>query len=307
MNKLSIILLFGVTYAVAQTTNKNFNTITSIGSDSLVDVFPLAIGNHWTYGYKWSSYDDIHNYDDTGTVTIHIIDRIITNDSTRWIIQESNNLRFWFYPTDSSGSLIYIDTIELIEQFQGQHRLYRLDDINTITQSVLPFLPLVDTSVFRYQAVNAEGIKIMHSHNAIGMGIFTFRFMQGIGLDSIFVSDGCTCMSGFSGNHSLRSQIISGVVNYKMRILSENYQLMQNYPNPFNPSTIISFSLVARSFVSLKVFDLLGRDVANIVSEEMQPGNYSRQWNASDLPSGIYFYRLQAGSFAETKKLILLK
>ena len=86
-----------------------------------------------------------------------------------------------------------------------------------------------------------------------------------------------------------------------------HYELLQNYPNPFNPSTIISFSLVARSFVSLKVFDLLGRDVANIVSEEMQPGNYSRQWNASDLPSGIYFYRLQAGSFAETKKLILLK
>jgi hypothetical protein len=55
------------------------------------------------------------------------------------------------------------------------------------------------------------------------------------------------------------------------------------------------------------VFDLIGREVATIVSEEMQAGNYSRQWNASDLPSGTYFYRLQAGSFAETKKLILLK
>jgi hypothetical protein len=55
------------------------------------------------------------------------------------------------------------------------------------------------------------------------------------------------------------------------------------------------------------VFDLIGREVATIVSEEMQAGSYSRQWNAFDLPSGVYFYRLQAGLFAETKKLILLK
>jgi Secretion system C-terminal sorting domain len=85
------------------------------------------------------------------------------------------------------------------------------------------------------------------------------------------------------------------------------YSLTQNFPNPFNPSTTISFSLPSRSFVSLKIFDLTGKEVAAIVSEEMQPGKYSRQWNASDLSSGIYFYRLQAGSFAETKKLIVLK
>jgi hypothetical protein len=85
------------------------------------------------------------------------------------------------------------------------------------------------------------------------------------------------------------------------------FVLNQNYPNPFNPMTTISFILPSKSFVSLKVFDLLGKEVTTIVSEEMPAGNYSRQWNANGMPSGVYFYRLQAGSYTETKKLILLR
>jgi hypothetical protein len=87
----------------------------------------------------------------------------------------------------------------------------------------------------------------------------------------------------------------------------KKFMLSQNYPNPFNPATTISFSLAKSSFVSLKIFDLLGREVATIVSEEMSAGSYSKQWNAANMTSGIYFYRLQAGSFTETKKLILLR
>ena len=86
-----------------------------------------------------------------------------------------------------------------------------------------------------------------------------------------------------------------------------DFGLSQNYPNPFNPATTISFSLPSKSFVSLKIFDLLGREVASIVSEEMSAGTFSRQWNAAKMSSGIYFYRLQAGLFTETKRLLLLK
>ena len=89
--------------------------------------------------------------------------------------------------------------------------------------------------------------------------------------------------------------------------LPPHFSLDQNYPNPFNPATTISFSLPSQSFVTLKVFDLVGREQATIVSEEMSAGDHSRQWNAEGLPSGVYFYRMQAGSFNETKKLILLR
>lgn len=85
------------------------------------------------------------------------------------------------------------------------------------------------------------------------------------------------------------------------------FSLEQNYPNPFNPSTTISFALPARSFVSLELFDALGRELTILLSEELNAGTYEQKWDATGLTSGIYFYRLQAGSFTETKKLILLR
>jgi Secretion system C-terminal sorting domain len=103
------------------------------------------------------------------------------------------------------------------------------------------------------------------------------------------------------------SGITVSVKEVTSAIVPETFSLFQNYPNPFNPVTTISFNLPTKSFVSLKVFDILGRKVATIVSEEISAGVFSRQWNASALSSGVYFYSLQAGSFTETKKLVLLK
>ncbi len=86
-----------------------------------------------------------------------------------------------------------------------------------------------------------------------------------------------------------------------------NYTLTQNYPNPFNPSTTIGYSLPQNSFVQLKVYDMLGREVANLVNKSQVIGNYQIEFDATNLTSGIYFYRLQSGNFTETKKLILLR
>jgi photosystem II stability/assembly factor-like uncharacterized protein len=86
-----------------------------------------------------------------------------------------------------------------------------------------------------------------------------------------------------------------------------SYQLQQNYPNPFNPSTTITFSIPEASFVSLKVFNSLGQEIETLVTKELSAGNYKYDWNAESLTSGIYFYKLQSGSFVETKKMILLK
>jgi len=85
------------------------------------------------------------------------------------------------------------------------------------------------------------------------------------------------------------------------------YRLFDNYPNPFNPSTIIRFSVPQASPVALRVFDLLGREIATLVFEALPAGTYSREWNAANLSSGVYFYRLQAGSYVETKRLVLLR
>ena len=99
--------------------------------------------------------------------------------------------------------------------------------------------------------------------------------------------------------------------------LPSGFVLSQNYPNPFNPSTIISYSIPSASFVTLKIYDILGNEVATLINEEKTNGSYEVKFSTSggsssgsevyNLPSGIYFYRLQAGSFVETKKMILLK
>jgi hypothetical protein len=83
--------------------------------------------------------------------------------------------------------------------------------------------------------------------------------------------------------------------------------LYQNYPNPFNPTTTIRFSLPHRSLVSLKVFDVLSREVATLVEGELNPGEQSVVFDAKNLPSGVYFYRLSAGSFVEQRKMVLMK
>ncbi|RPI62554.1 MAG: T9SS C-terminal target domain-containing protein [Ignavibacteriales bacterium] len=85
------------------------------------------------------------------------------------------------------------------------------------------------------------------------------------------------------------------------------YSLDQNYPNPFNPSTKIKYSLPVSGCVSLKVYDILGKEVTMLVNEEKTIGTYELNWNPTNLPSGVYFYRLQAGSFVQTRKMILLK
>ena len=86
-----------------------------------------------------------------------------------------------------------------------------------------------------------------------------------------------------------------------------NYSLNQNYPNPFNPTTKISFALPVSGLVTLKVYDMLGKEVANLVNEQMNSGSYSIDFNAASLSSGIYFYTLKSGSFTETKKMLLVK
>jgi hypothetical protein len=87
----------------------------------------------------------------------------------------------------------------------------------------------------------------------------------------------------------------------------ESFELYQNYPNPFNPSTVISFRLPVSSRVTLKLHNVLGQEVATLVDELKQTGEYKVVWNAAGVPSGVYFYRLQAGSFIQTKKLLLVK
>ncbi|MBK7629458.1 MAG: T9SS type A sorting domain-containing protein [Ignavibacteriales bacterium] len=111
----------------------------------------------------------------------------------------------------------------------------------------------------------------------------------------------------FDGSYELSNEINVDISS------PANFSLAQNYPNPFNPNTIIKYNIPVAStegrniYVTLKVTDVLGNDVSTLVDEEKPAGSYEVDFNASSLSSGIYFYRLQAGSFIQTKKMVLIK
>lgn len=128
--------------------------------------------------------------------------------------------------------------------------------------------------------------------------------------------------ASFPGYFNLKFEISSGgnlywmdTVKYyvpvtgilKEELLPLEYALAQNYPNPFNSTCAIKYSIPKSSQVSLKIFDVLGSEIETLINEEKSGGTYELSWRAANLPSGVYFYRLKAGSFVETKKMILLK
>ena len=90
-------------------------------------------------------------------------------------------------------------------------------------------------------------------------------------------------------------------------IIAEGFVLEQNYPNPFNPVTTIKYQIAEPGLVTLKVYDLLGREIETLVNSEKATGNYEITWNAENIPSGVYFYTMQASSFSETRKMLLMK
>lgn len=121
--------------------------------------------------------------------------------------------------------------------------------------------------------------------------------------------------AGTAGNYSVWRRLLSDITEIQ-NISTEtpsSYSLSQNYPNPFNPVTKIRFSvpqvrlLFGGDLIKLKVFDVLGREVQTLVNEKLSPGTYSVDWNASDFPSGVYLYRLQAGDYIMTKRMLMIK
>jgi hypothetical protein len=125
--------------------------------------------------------------------------------------------------------------------------------------------------------------------------------------NEVFVGGFFSSAGGVSANNVARWNSGTSRVEQLSPTAPKTFLLEQNYPNPFNPSTTIRYQLPVASEVKLEVYDVLGKKIATLVSERQSAGSYQVVWNASGLSSGTYFYRLQAGTFVETKKMIMVK
>jgi hypothetical protein len=146
---------------------------------------------------------------------------------------------------------------------------------------------------------------------------FSFRFRHIVDGDEFHIitdSIGLTYLGQTFGAFTLRGAVLNGVtygtvttVNDQLQSSPVQFELCQNYPNPFNPSTSISFSIFQHAHVRLLVFNVLGQLIESLVDEDKQPGNYSVLWNANDVASGLYLYRILAEGLIQTKKAVLIR
>jgi len=208
-----------------------------------------------------------------------------TNDGTSWT---------GTYIEGSSDTTIYVD----VSAIYKVPNTFRIGYANAKTQGTTSNIFIVrQNRGYMFPAVQVNPVAASSSFTPIRAGyrlasdscFATFSVGSGTG---VYVSAGCN----------------SGVVSVGGDLTTpEKYTLRQNYPNPFNPVTRISFDIARAGFAMLKVYDILGKEVALLLNENKQAGTYSLDFNASNLSSGIYFYKLDINGFTDVKKLILLK
>jgi hypothetical protein len=147
--------------------------------------------------------------------------------------------------------------------------------------------------------------------NVTSAGPFTINAGDSIKVAfAVLAADNKTSLDAAVNQARIKYQEIIVLDVDDSKTLPIDFALEQNYPNPFNPSTIIQYAINSRQFVQLKVYDILGNEVATLVNEEKAPGVYEVEFNVGQtisLSSGVYFYRLQAGNFVQTKKMILMR
>jgi photosystem II stability/assembly factor-like uncharacterized protein len=228
-----------------------------------------------------------------------------TNSGVNWS-QTSTPLEIWKVEMDrSSGNgfataggnsncAIYNTTnygVTWNEVFSyGSGALYGFDEGNTYF-----FAAGMQGKIFRSAS---GGNNWMLQNSGVSADLNAIKMCQDNNSIAIAVGDGGTLLMTTNGGVWIKN--ISSEI-------PDNYNLFQNYPNPFNPTTYIKYQITNNGFVNLKVFDIMGREISTLVNEKQNAGTYETQFDANNLASGIYFYRLKAGNFSDTKKLMVIK
>jgi len=229
-----------------------------------------AIGVSW-----WAGIDTV-----TGALT----------QSDAWLItprisniQSGDILKFWATGGNGPAPVMYVDSLQV--WLNGTDSLPSALEYH-LASIVWPAGSLYGQFVeYIYDLSVAAGLDVW-----IG-----FRYYQDVTVDGFFVHVDDVSVEGPTS------------VDLIDRQLPKGFSLLQNYPNPFNPRTTVEFALARASKVSLKIFNTLGELTAELIDQEMGPGTFRAEWDASGLPSGIYFCRLHAGGLFESRKLVLLK
>ena len=270
--------------------------------------YPLEKGNYWEYEINMSGI-----YIEYGIFSKKVMGDTIINDKTYSIIKKEYLTGYY---TGYSYQFLRLENNKLYEYSKYECSPERLKIDFTLQDSVM-WQPCPDDSIRVGMRISRE--LYIDGNDTLERAVFKYgqKYDGGfwdLGCPPSFISytQGVGYMGG-DEDDGLTGYIINGVKFGTITSFKDNekenlrFVLNQNYPNPFNPNTTIKYSIPKAGIVSLKVFDVLGKEVAELVNETKSAGSYSVNFNAVNLPSGVYFYCLRAGSFSETRKLLLLK
>ncbi|GBD86095.1 hypothetical protein BMS3Abin03_00004 [bacterium BMS3Abin03] len=284
------------------------------------DWFPLKIGNYWVYEVY---VDETGVPEFVGFEIKSIIDTLT----------ENNGKNYFLYKNIYTNGMI--DTLAIrLDSLTANMYVYSKDTGDELLFENLAAV-VGDSVCYEYNpAWNCQFVQLEREFTDFGLNTlikdyypqslgwyFGHSLVKGIGLYKTWNGDNVTFSS------ILKGCIINGVVYGDTTVVSvedetpnlpKEFHLSQNYPNPFNPTTKIKFTIPQSplpggdgrgglQLVKLVVYDILGNEVATLVNEEKPAGEYEVEFNAKGLPSGIYFYQLRAGSFVDTKKMLLIK
>jgi hypothetical protein len=249
---------------------------------------------------------DYQPFSNEDTYGLYIID--ITNPSAPFLVNRFQNITSYPQDVNVENGYAYIA--------DGYGGVEVVDVYDPMNPSVIGYVDLIDGStgikvdgdyayVSEYILGGLQVVDISNPATPTLTGWYQPTGVFALGVESfngfVYVSD------GLGGIQIYRNLLVTPVSVEPDETVVSDFKLEQNYPNPFNPSTVISYRLPVNSNVVLKVFDILGNEVATLVNEEKPAGTYEVEFNASNLSSGVYFYRFTAGSFLITKKMSLLK
>lgn len=235
-----------------------------------------------------------------------------TNNTQPWAVDFTNN---YIQTTNPSGNTPLAHGHEF-DSFSEFAIAGNMD--NLLPVELTSFTASIDrnASTLNWSTVSEENNSGFDIERKSGTGSWSkIGFVEGHGTVNTPSSYIYTDRNLVSGKYNYRLKQIDFNGNYKYYELSNEviigtptkYALSQNFPNPFNPSTTISYEIPASNFVSLKIYDMMGKEVANLVNATQEAGFYTVKFDASKLASGVYFYKLQANDFTATKKLMLMK
>jgi len=279
--------LKAIVYAYKKKSNMHQGSRSFVLSDSLTGSYSLANLEPGTYylvaasrGYRPTFF----NYDGTQTLNWRNADSIIVTENGKISdinfalrkINAAGNAIVYGNILDANGNNVEGAVASLLND-NGEVVNATISDLDGsfIMEGLSSGSYQLSSSVVDYNTSDVNNVTVESANNYVNV-------------DLVLTTDGVTSV-----------EVSKNIVT--------NYALSQNYPNPFNPSTLISYQLPASGLVTIKVYNVIGKEIATLVNEYQQSGNYSKEFSANRLTSGVYFYTIKSGSFSATKKMILMK